>query len=326
MRLGLTCIGIILTTFNFCWAQYDSTYIFKDFNEDGFTDTLLTYYDGGSGYGGTFVEIRNGANDDLYAMNSDGCFCQIRQTFVIPKNLTQLKNAPFLTAITSQLLPPFRSGPDPSLRWMLAAELNNHQLEDSLFIQIVNPQQEWLTGEIEIPGNYYIEMKGDLLGLYRHEHAASGSSELMNKAGYMTYYARNHYANKKDTLELSAENKTYQIFKTKHGVIAKKGDTYKWLFVSDVFVTWAPEKLRWASIGKMRLVGKYLLFEQHLPPNLYSPTHVINIETGKFGRFTWLIDENHDPFSEENNSIQFILEDEMVKYTFQAIFTALDAN
>jgi len=326
MELRFLFFGFLFMTFNFSWAQYDSTYIFKDFNGDSIEDTLLKYYNGGSGYGGTFIEIHNGANDALYTMDSDGCFCQIRQTFIIPENLTQPKNAGFLTAITNQLLPTFRSGPDPSLSWMLAAELNNHQLwEDSLFIQIVHPQQPWIKGEIEIPSNYYIEMKGDLLGLYRHEHAASGAAEIMNDIGFMTYYAHNHYAYQKDTLELAAENEIYQVFKIKHGIITKKGDSHKWLFVSDVFVTWAPEKLRWASIGKMRLVGTYLFFEQHLSPNLYAPIHVINIETGKFGRFKHLIDENYDPLAAENDSMLFSLDNGTVEFTFQEIFAALDA-
>ncbi|MFT5819615.1 MAG: hypothetical protein ACI8ZM_000840 [Crocinitomix sp.] len=327
MKLGSICFGILMFALNFSWAQYDSTYIFKDFNEDGYTDTLLKYYDGGSGYGGFYIEIKNGATEAVYAIETEGCFCQIRQTLIFPKNITQLENAAFKDVILEELLPPYRSGPDPSLSWMLAAELSNKRLEsDSLFIQTINPQQPWIKGEIEVPTNYYIEMKEDLLGLYYYEHTPSGYTEIMNDEGVMVYYANNHSGMEKDTLKLAAENETYQIYNTKHGIIAKKGEHYKWLFISDVSVTWAPEKLRWASIGKVRIVGKHILFEQHLSPQFYSPIHIINIETGKFGRFARSIDPNLDPFSEENQSILFELNNASIAYSFEAVFESLNAH
>ncbi|NOQ72797.1 MAG: hypothetical protein GQ574_12375 [Crocinitomix sp.] len=327
MQLGTFYTAILLLAINFSWAQYDSTYIYKDFNADGYSDTLLKFYDGGSGYGGYYIEIQNGATDATYAMETDACFCQIRQTLIFPKNLTEIENAPFLTAILSELLPPYRAKPDPSLSWMLAAELSNKQLEsDSLFIQIINPKQSWIKGEMELPVNYYIEMKGDLLGLYYYEHTASGYAEIMNDEGVMVYYAQNHYGMEKDTLKLAAQNDTYKIYKTEHGIIAKKGNTYKWLFISDVTVTWAPEKLRWASIGKVRLVGKHILFEQHLTPHVYSPIHVINIETGKFGRFRALVDTSHDPFDPANESLLFELDNGEIEYSFEAIFESLNGH
>ena len=114
MRLGIILLGISITAFNFCWAQYDSTYIFKDFNKDGYTDTLLKFYQGGSGYGGTYIEINSGINDDIFAIETDGCFCQIRQTLIIPTALTKIANIDFLEAIKNELLPSYQSGPDPS--------------------------------------------------------------------------------------------------------------------------------------------------------------------------------------------------------------------
>jgi hypothetical protein len=327
MKLCSICFGILMLTLHFSWAQYDSTYIYKDFNVDGITDTLLKFYSGGSGYGGYYVGVQNGANDEVYEMDSDGCFCQIRQTFKIPENLTQKENAGFLTAITSEFLPTYRVKPDPSLSWMLAAELSNTRLEsDSLFIQVIDPNQPWITGGIEIPDNYYIEMNDHLLGLYQHEHAASGYSELMVDRGYMVYYASTHKGFEMNDFKVSTDSETYEIYKTKHGIIAKKGEVYKWLFVTDVFVTSSPEKLRWASIGNIRIIGKHILFEQHLSPQLYAPIHVINIETGKFGRFRRLIDMAIDPFNTETDSISFTGDAGEIKHSFKAIFAALDAS
>jgi hypothetical protein len=117
-----------------------------------------------------------------------------------------------------------------------------------------------MTNTFEIPTNYYIDMKSDLLGLYQHEHAAPGYAELLVNKGYMVYSASTYKGFEMNNFKVSTNNETYEIYKTKHVIIAKKGDAYNWLFVTDVFVTWEPEKLRCDSIGKIRIIGKYILF------------------------------------------------------------------
>ncbi len=47
----------------------------KDFNQDGFLDTLESYYDGGSGSGGTFVTLTDGKTQTKYELNDYSCFC-----------------------------------------------------------------------------------------------------------------------------------------------------------------------------------------------------------------------------------------------------------
>src|SRR5690606_33551523 len=87
-----------------------------DFNKDGVIDTLKTFYDGGSGFGGNYVGVVNGKTNEYYELNDDRCFCEIKHTVIVPPELDKLENKPFLEKIKSELLPRRRNQADPLFR------------------------------------------------------------------------------------------------------------------------------------------------------------------------------------------------------------------
>jgi len=71
--------------------------------------------------------------------------------------------------------------------------------------------------------------------------------------------------------------------------VAKKGNKYKWLFISDIELVGAPDKLRWESIAKVDIVKNYIILEQVTPPATESTLFVINIESGLLGKLKYSV-------------------------------------
>jgi dTDP-4-dehydrorhamnose 3,5-epimerase-like enzyme len=299
-------------------------------------DTLKSFYEGGSGFGGRYVQIINGKTNEIYELTNDGCFCEIKHTVLIPPELNKTENRFFLETIKEQLLPEKRTSPDPSLDWMIKSSFSNVKLDsNSFFDLIIDPQISWINNEFEYPHSYYLEIEGDTLTqLYDTPYEAP---EWLNKKdikGFLIYYANNHYKNRSgDSLVLSDSNVLYKTFHTSHGVIVKKGDLYKWVFISDVALTGAPEKLRWESIKKVKLLEKYLIVQQDLPPTATYQLFVINIETGICGRLKYDfsnsgndIDDEMETFLIQEESIILGVEEKQFTFKLKDIFKELETQ
>lgn len=68
MRISL----LILTGLLYCqvYGQSNLKVYVEDYNKDGVADTLKTYFDGGSGYGGKFVELVNGKTNEVHRVDN----------------------------------------------------------------------------------------------------------------------------------------------------------------------------------------------------------------------------------------------------------------
>lgn len=325
-------IVIILLYLSTChvFGQRDMKVIIEDFNNDKIVDTLKTFYEGGSGFGGRYVQIVNGKTNEMHQLTNDGCFCEIKRTILIPPKLAKKENALFLETMKEYVLPEKRKHPEASLQWMIKSTYSNKSLDTNDFFDfIVDPQTSWIEEEFEAPDNYYIDIKGDsLVKLYDTPYEAPEWLQNKDTKGFLTYYAHNHYRSRTgDSIKLSDSNAVYKVFHTSHGVYVKKGNAYKWVFISDASTTGAPSKLRWESIIKIQLYGKYVLIQQIIPPyNMYK-LFVINIETGICGRL------KHD-FSYSNNAtiddvlqeetISINTEEKQVKHKLKTIFKELE--
>ena len=272
------------------FGQRDLKINIDDFNNDKVIDTLKTFYEGGSGFGGRYVQIVNGKTNEMYELTNDGCFCDIKSTILIPPKLAKKENARFLEIMITRLLPKKRNNPDASLDWMIKSAYANVSLKNNPFFNlIIDPQIEWIQGEFKAPENYYMEIEGDsLMQLYSTPYEAPEWLDAKNAKGFLMYYANKHYRNREgDSIRLSDSNATYKVYNTSHGVYVQKENTYKWLFISDVSTTGAPLKLRWESIKGAKLFGKYVVVQQHLPIIDTDELFVINIETGICGRLNY---------------------------------------
>ncbi|WP_420573827.1 hypothetical protein [Kordia sp.] len=304
----------------------------NDYNNDKVVDTLKTFYVGGSGFGGMYVQMINGKTNETYELTNDGCFCEIKNTVLVSPTLNKAENKPFLEIMKAKLLPEKRNVPDASLDWIIKSSYSNRKLDDHKFFDLViDPKNKWQDHKIEYPKNYYIETQGDTLTrLYTTPYEAPEWLHKKETKGFLVYYAHNHYRSRNnDTLQFSNnnQNKLYKVYNTSHGVLVKKGKLHKWVFISDVSITDAPEKLRWESIQDVKLFGNYLFVQQNLSPMLRYNLYVINIETGILGRLKFdLIDRQYDGNIHliQNNSITVTVEQKRVTYKLEDIFKELE--
>src|SRR5690554_1052872 len=97
----------------------------EDISNDGVVDTLKTFYQGGSGFGGSYVGIVNGKTNQYYELTDKGCFCDFKRVVLIPSELNKPENKPFLERIKNELLPEKSNQADPSLDWMIRSSFSH---------------------------------------------------------------------------------------------------------------------------------------------------------------------------------------------------------
>lgn len=328
--------GLITLFFLVCSHLYGQRALKKsteDFNQDGFIDTLISYYEGGSGFGGRTVKIINGKNQEQYEMNNDGCFCEIYRIVVVPPVLQMPKNEAFLKGIKKYLLPEKRVVPDASLEYLIKSTISNTVLEDhKIFDLIIDPGLSWKKIPFEYPQTYYLELGADTLEHFFNPLDLPKWYSAEKSKGFLIYYGHNHYRNPSgDSLTLAVSNAEFRIYRTSHGVLAKKEDWYKWLFLSDVNLTGAPGKLRWESIGRMKLIDQYLILEQNFPVLNEFNLYIINIESGLIGRLKYDIWKLEDYFEKDwevvsTRADRIILrrENKLEALPLELVFKALD--
>lgn len=287
--LHLKIISLLLVIISFHTIGQDITVKIKDFNNDGIPDTLKSFYDGGSGFGGWFYEIINGKTKEIYSFDTFGCFCEIKRCIIIPKELQKDENSKFLEAINKECFSNIKETPDPSLQWIINSNLSHKVLRDTTrFDLLITPDSSWNKGKIQLPGWYCIAVEGETLyKLYSsHSKIPDWFNRNENYKGYLCYGGHNHYRNpSNDSLLLCDFNINYKVYRTSHGILIKnRDDLYKWIFVSDVHLTGAPDKLRWESIEKVILIDNYVVIHQCLPLSDIIQVFVVNIESSVCGR------------------------------------------
>ena len=273
----------------------DST--FKDFNNDGHTDTLNSFYSGGSGYGGKYFELRNGANDDKYEINTYGCFCQIKQTIPIPAELRKKENKPFLEALKKEISSTWRISPDPSLKWILDANNSVSELSDNPYFDLAfNFRVEWIKGRVTLPDTYFIEIKNNR---FYYPEELSPDDRHRNFSGWLAYYAHNHYRNPEgDSLVPAGNSSNYEASKTSHGLIVhNEEDSHAWIFVTDYDLTGGPQKLRWESIERVKIYKGHAFVLQSRAMMDENNIFIIDIENGVCARLRYSAVSN--PFLNE---------------------------
>ena len=302
--------------------------ITKDFNNDGYIDTLKSYYDGGSGFGGTYVTLINGKTKENFEIDDFGCFCDIKQIILIPPELKKANNKPFLEVIKKELLPKKMNMPETSLQWLITANMNSKELSDNIYYDLlIKIPPQWVSGKIKLPGTYYVDVKGDTLSkLYHNDFETPKwyNPKNKNNEGWLVYYAHNHFRNEKgDSLILVDTSPTYRVFRTSHGVVVQKGLSFAWVFVTDYRLTGAPEKLRWESIGKIKIVNKHIIVQLMNSGEFSNPIFIIDIEKGISGRLKF---DNDYPKSYKIDKDQIILENNGIakSYVLEKLFNELN--
>lgn len=287
--------------FNAFGQQYTDSTITKDFNSDGVADTLNYFEEYGTGFGGIEYKITNGKTKEVFELSNFSSYGSVKKLIRIPPTLLKKENKGFLDAFKKGLLPTKRNTADASLQWIIDATHNSYKLKDCrYFDKVFTPNTQWVTTAYEPPSTYYIELEGDPIIKLDDVYSETDVINNKNHKAFLLYWGKNirdwelrvdHEGNSEDGPITVATNEDYKIYKTKHAILAKKGNAYKWLFITDSDITDAPEKLRWASIDKIILKGDYLIFKQNLPPDPEYNVYIIHIESGNFGRLNINFDE-----------------------------------
>ncbi len=303
----------------------------KDFNQDGYVDSLITTLSRGSGFGGKTISLIDGKNGNSFKMESKGCYCQIKQIITIPPALNQAQTSHYKEVILADLLPPMKNQLDPSLSWLIEANNNHHRLKDHPYFDlIIYPKIDWKKGDIQLPDTYTINVITEKNG--QNQQIISTLKEKTSKDKLLVYFGHNHFSHREsDSLKHVVTNKSYKIFKTAHGILAKKGNRFKWLFINDYALFEGPEKLRWPSIGFIQVVGEFLIFQHHLTPGMEKNIFVIHLESGICGRYKHkcVIQKTIDKtkgsaFSITSSTIQLFVEGERLSYRTTDFLNSLE--
>ncbi|TMM58550.1 hypothetical protein FEE95_03720 [Maribacter algarum] len=270
------------------FAQHNSITT-EDFNSDGIEDILMCSYEIGSNFGGADCELTDGKTKKKFTLTNYGCFCAIKKRVSVLPELRKKENEYFFYNLKKEVLPKFRPTPDQSLFWIINSSLNTQKQEENQYFNLTfNPKTVWRQEEPELPSTYYIEMGARTLSkIIRQEKITYAKSESSDQKDFLIYYGDTHFSSEggKTKAFIPVEkNESYEILKTDHGVIAKKGNKYKWVFVTDMDINASPQKLRWASIEEVVLHDNHVIIKQALAPDPKYNIYVIEIETGLGGR------------------------------------------
>ena len=259
--------------------------LIKDFNGDGFKDTLTTYYDGGSGFGGKFISLINGKSKEIFEIDNNSCFCEILNIIPISNNLLKKENSSFLKIIEKELLPEKKEPTHPSFVWLLNAYLNTTQAQNNTYFdKIIKSPMKWNSGNIDLPDISYMKVKGDTTRYFLNLKNNSDSN-YSEKQGWLIYHGNNHLKIAKVSSPEKFQDNIYDsIWKTAHGIVISKGNKFSWVFVTDFNLSGAPEKLRRHSIGEIAVIKGYLIFQLVNADDFSNPIFILNVQNGVVAR------------------------------------------
>lgn len=281
-------IQLFLASSTLLFAQHTSMTT-EDFNGDGIDDQMKCSYDIGNSSGGSSCEITDGKTQKTFKLSNYSSFSSIKKWVAVAGELQEKENEYFSYRLKKEVLPVFRPTPDQSLVWIINSGLNTKTLQDNTYFDLIfNPNTAWRQGEPELPSTYYIAMNAATISKIVEENETSNRAiGPSNKKDFLVYFGDTHFTGSQESIKdfvPVSKSETYELLKTKHGVLAKKGNSYKWLFVTDRDINDAPEKLRWASIEEVILKDHYVIIKQGLAPNALFNIYLIDIETGKGAR------------------------------------------
>lgn len=268
-------------------------HLHKDFNQDGRKDSLGCTYDGGSGFGGMYCTLRNGRTKEVYTLDMYSCFCRIKKTIAIPPPLLLKENDGFLEAMTKNLFSEVRTAPDPSLQWILSASFSRKTLAHHRYFDLVfNGSNDWLPLPCLLPEPYALRIGPDTLSrIYTTDTEMPEWYDSLTTQGYLAYGGLTQGMDHSllhmsvTSAHLVDSNENYRVWAVAHGIYVQRGSEYKWLFITDADINYAPDKLRWSSIRSAQLIGDMVIIVQQLPAGSGLQVYLADIETGICGHF-----------------------------------------
>jgi hypothetical protein len=293
----------------------DTNTVIEDFNADGEKEQITTTKNSEGSSTETVVEIGTENKKPDFTITSNHGFSNFIELAPLDDDLFQKKNRGYVEAIAEHGYGvAFYQDADPTLQWLFDIHTTYRTgLETDMYDMIFSFNPNWKSGEIMAPESYAMVINGDSLqSIYEQQN---GESEVKNIAkntsrGLAVYHAHNHLTtaeNKEKSLspELIAEVGNTKVYKTKHGVILKKGKKYLWCFVSNGSMPGSPDKLRHASILDVEM-HEGLLYIKQQSAGWKQRLFVIDPDSGLGGRVG---DKYFYSFGKDHDNHQYELMD-----------------
>lgn len=294
------------------YGQVEGTFI-EDFDQDGIADELEIKYDGGSGFGGYYGQVKNGATGKLYELNTWGCSCDIKTIVPLPPEASLPEHKLFYEALAEKLFPDIQANPDPTLDWIIQANLKaTIPGGDDHFDLILPVKLNWVEGEIQKPLKYQVKVDDLIIASAYHpiEEPASWINE--SKEGYLVYFGNNHELHLE---QIKGEESALILSRGKHSLILKNEAVEEAvLFVTDKPLTNGPERLRDQSITGLISNGEFAIFTVSESPEPSYRIFLADLNSGTLARLREpLSGYGGKIFIEENNLMnqdgKIVLED-----------------
>jgi hypothetical protein len=299
MKISFLSVSLFVCIINISHAQQEGSYS-EDFNLDGVTDALYIWYDGGSGFGGYYGQVTNGATGKIYELNTWGCFCDIKLVVPFPPEASLPEHKPFYEALTDKLFPDIESKSDPTLDWIIQANLLAIVPENDDFYDLILPvRPSWNNGAIAKTSKYQLKIDDLMIKSAYHPIEELPSWIEDSKEGYLVYYGNNHDLH----LERIEGDETESfLWKGKHSLILRKGDRESVLFITDNPLTSGPGRLRDPSISGVVSNGEFAIFTVSESPEPSFRIYVADLNSGMVARLKEsLVGYGGKIFVEENN-------------------------
>ena len=254
--LNLFLISVCCT---FIQGQSDKNIQEEDFNGDGHTDMLNAYYDGGSGFGGKFIELTDGKSGKVFKLNTYGSFGSFLRVVPLPRTLETLG---YKTIIRQSLCKcELKEEPEGSLKWLMEAHIQKDKAKEGDLFQYKYPMPiPWFSTPVEYPETYLIELEQEQPFIQNYIKFTQESDLPDADTYFLIYFGHNHLPNGAAPVLADSLNGMI-LYRTQHGVLVQKEDHYAWVFVNDLSLTGGPAKLRWSSIEAASIVEDLILIQ-----------------------------------------------------------------
>ncbi len=281
MKINFLSISLLVLIVNISHAQQEGDYS-EDFNKDGIPDKMEIWYDGGSGFGGYYGHVKNGATGKIYELNTWGCFCDIKLVVPFPPEARLSEHKPFYDALAEKLFPDIQAEPDPTLDWIIQANLQAIiPVEDDLFDLILPVKPFWNNGPIGKISKYQLKIDDRMIKSAYHPIQEPPAWIDESKEGSLEYYGNNHDLHQE---QINVEESDLILWRGKHSLILKNGSDEAVLFVTDHPLTSGPERLRDPSISSVVSNGEFAFFTVSETPEPAFRIFVSDLNTGRVAR------------------------------------------
>lgn len=242
--------------------QYrDETRFKKDLNNDGYDDAVHCYYDGGSGFGGTNLTIKNGKTKQVFEFSTFGSKWPTIIAVPIHPHLDPEKDKIFCEQVEKLIFPSIKvKQPEPCLQWVLDGFKSKKVSgpDSSYFEFAFGFQPRWQKGEVYLPKNYFVLLKSSYFFSAMKNTTIGDLPAWFNEntKGWAICYSQNIHGNNLEKTYLDSE---FEVFKAHKSVILKQENSYMWVFIDEGALTGGSDK--WGRVKDAIMLENFIFIE-----------------------------------------------------------------